>query len=598
MRSYKKEQDKLTDDLRRQCRQAYYASISFMDAQVGRVVDALDRLGLADNTIIVFTSDHGYHMGEHGLWQKMSLFEESARVPLLIVAPGVTKKGGVAKSPGRADRPVSDAGRTVRREDPFEPARAEPRADVERSRRSPAAAGRSPRSCAGGSDGRGSPRSAIRAGVSSATACGRRAGDTPSGTKGVEGRELYDHDADPREITNLADDSAHAKTVEELSAQLRAAAQVDLPAFRQNPQVVAGRLGPEPDEPVTTPTTTIPFMVLPGFFAMPLTRRFFLGTVAVLARWLGRPSTAAAGRVTPAEPFGEEYPNLDSLAVGEWWKKPRPKGAAAPPPMNVPRDEVVAFALYTHDHGVLKLTAQLYPLLPGEPREARLEFRRDGQWTEAMRVPVLTPGWSAHFRVEGWDDTHDVAYRVRHGDRAAFEGLVRRDPRDKDVIVVANMSCNSSRTTGLRPEILENLKAQDPDLLYFAGDQTYRHTEHTAGWIEFGLQFREVIRDRPTVTIPDDHDVGHPNLWGENGKRSTLSGNADGGYFYPVDYVNLVQRQQTWHLPDPVDPAPIDRGITVYFTRLRRRRDRLRDSRRPEVQDRTRRQAPPHGPAS
>jgi 3',5'-cyclic AMP phosphodiesterase CpdA len=88
--------------------------------------------------------------------------------------------------------------------------------------------------------------------------------------------------------------------------------------------------------------------------------------------------------------------------------------------------------------------------------------------------------------------------------------------------VVANMSCNSSRTTGLRPEIIDNLKAQNPDLLFFAGDQTYRHTEHTAGWIEFGLQFRDIIRDRPTIAIPDDHDVGHGNLWGENGKRSTI----------------------------------------------------------------------------
>lgn len=303
---------------------------------------------------------------------------------------------------------------------------------------------------------------------------------------------------------------------------------------------------------------------------MNLTRRWFLKIAAACCWWRGTPSaTAAETAVEAAKPFGTDFPNLDSLAVGQWWTKPTPKNPNPPPSMDVPRDQVVAFALYTHDSGVLKLTAQLFPLKPDEPREARLEFQRDGQWTEAAKAPVLFPGWSAHFRVEHWDDTQDVPYRVRHGATALFEGLIRRDPRDKDVIVVANLSCNSSRTTGLRPEIIDNLKRQNPDLLFFAGDQTYRHTEHTAGWIEFGLQFREVIRDRPTVTIPDDHDVGHPNLWGENGKRSTLSGNADGGYFYPVEYVNLVQRQQTWHLPDPVDPKPVDRDITVYFTRLR-----------------------------
>jgi hypothetical protein len=303
---------------------------------------------------------------------------------------------------------------------------------------------------------------------------------------------------------------------------------------------------------------------------MTFTRRFFLKLVA-LTGWL-RGTTAANATDAVAEssqPFGDEFPNLDSLAVGEWWKKPRPRGPNAPPPMDVPRDQVVAFALYTHDRGVLKITAQLYPLKPGEPREARLEFRRDGQWSEAATSPVLFPGWSAHFRVEDWDDTRDVPYRVQHGEQAVFEGLIRRDPHEKDEIVIASLSCNSSRTTGLRPEIIDNLRFQNPDLLFFAGDQTYRHTEHTAGWIEFGLQFRDILRDRPTITIPDDHDVGHPNLWGENGKRSTLRGNADGGYFYAVEYVNLVQRQQTWHLPDPVDPVPVERGITVYFTRLR-----------------------------
>jgi len=270
----------------------------------------------------------------------------------------------------------------------------------------------------------------------------------------------------------------------------------------------------------------------------------------------------------PTTVFGADFPNLDSLAVGEWWRK-NPKGANAPPAMLVPREEVIAFALYTCQQSTLKLTAQLFPLYPEELREVRLEVLREGQWKEIATSEVVFPGWSAHFRVEDWDSSQAERYRVRHGEKASFEGTIRCDPKDKVELVVATMSCNSSRTTGARPEIVDALVKMDPDLLFFAGDQTYRHTEHTAGWIEFGLQFRDLMRDRPTVTIPDDHDVGHPNLWGENGKRSTLSGNADGGYFYPVEYVNMVQRQQTWHLPDPVDPAPVERNIAVYFTRLR-----------------------------
>ncbi len=304
---------------------------------------------------------------------------------------------------------------------------------------------------------------------------------------------------------------------------------------------------------------------------MNVTRRLFIKLAAALGIYRASETTAVAAPqiAEPPIPFGTEFRNLDSLAVGEWWTKTKPRGQNPPPSMDVPRDQVVAFAIYTVERRILKMTAQLFPLKPNEPREARLELKRDGQWKEIAREPVIYPGWSAHFRITDWDDSQSIEYRVRHGEQASFEGLIRKDPRDQDVITVANMSCNSSRTTGLRPEIIDNLKLQNPDLLFFAGDQTYRHTEHTAGWIEFGLQFREVIRDRPTITIPDDHDVGHPNLWGENGKLSTLAGNADGGYMFPVAYVNLVQRQQTWHLPDPVDPTPVERGITVYFTRLR-----------------------------
>ncbi|MEQ9410262.1 MAG: sulfatase [Fuerstiella sp.] len=84
----------LPEPVLRQALQAYYACVSFVDAQVGRLLEALERLGLAENTIVVFWSDHGYHLGEHnGIWQKRTLFEQAARTPLIIRAPDVTGNG-------------------------------------------------------------------------------------------------------------------------------------------------------------------------------------------------------------------------------------------------------------------------------------------------------------------------------------------------------------------------------------------------------------------------------------------------------------------------------------------------------------------------
>jgi uncharacterized sulfatase len=83
--------DKLT---LRKAMQAYYACVSFVDAQVGRLLDALERLNLEKKTVVVFWSDHGYHLGEHnGIWQKRTLFEQASRAPLIIRAPGAKGNG-------------------------------------------------------------------------------------------------------------------------------------------------------------------------------------------------------------------------------------------------------------------------------------------------------------------------------------------------------------------------------------------------------------------------------------------------------------------------------------------------------------------------
>ena len=95
----KKNQIDLEKELAQEIKEAYYATISFVDAQVGRILDQLETNGLDENTVVVFTSDHGYHMGEHGHWQKQTLFENSTRIPLIISAPNSENKGSSSISP-------------------------------------------------------------------------------------------------------------------------------------------------------------------------------------------------------------------------------------------------------------------------------------------------------------------------------------------------------------------------------------------------------------------------------------------------------------------------------------------------------------------
>ena len=258
------------------------------------------------------------------------------------------------------------------------------------------------------------------------------------------------------------------------------------------------------------------------------------------------------------------FTDLDVLATNDWWNRPDNPIID----LKVNRDNVIGFGIYTLSNNILKLTAQLFPLYPNESRELRLEVYRNNSWEEIEKKKINEIGWAVTFKVQNWDDTKDTKYRLKQGKDADFEGLIRKNPVDKNTIKLAAFSCNSNKDRGGRENYVNNINHIDPDILFFAGDQSYDHKEHTAAWLKFGMQFREIFRERPCITIPDDHDIGQGNLWGENGKISSSPAGNDGGYFYHKEYVKMVERAQTNHLPDPYDSTPIEQGIGVYYTNL------------------------------
>lgn len=199
----------LDPEAMRRAIRAYYASVSFADAQVGRVLDAIDRLGLRENTIVVLWGDHGYQHGQHGQWKKQSLFEGAARSPLIISAPGYTMGAGSGRVVEALDvyptlarlaslpRPAHVQGRSLvpLLEDPEAPW---PHAAFTQTRR--------------GGGGEAFFGRSIRT---------ERWRYTEWGEAGRRGVELYDHVMDPNERTNLAADPRHAQTILQLSRKLR-----------------------------------------------------------------------------------------------------------------------------------------------------------------------------------------------------------------------------------------------------------------------------------------------------------------------------------------------------------------------------------------
>jgi uncharacterized sulfatase len=198
-----------TDEEVRGAIRAYYASITYVDKQIGRVLDALDRLKLRDSTIVILWGDHGWHLGEHGVWQKQSLFEESARVPLIIRMPG-------AKGNGQASSRIVeslDVYPTVAEFCDLKPPKNLAGKSLVPLLKNPAKSWDRP---AYTQVRRGNTNNFFM-GYSVRTDRWRYT-EWDGGTRGAE---LYDHENDPQEFTNLAPNAKYAKTVKQMRGLLQ-----------------------------------------------------------------------------------------------------------------------------------------------------------------------------------------------------------------------------------------------------------------------------------------------------------------------------------------------------------------------------------------
>lgn len=203
---------------------AYYACASYLDAQIGIILDALHETGLDQNTIVVFFSDHGFHLGEHGCWSKYTLFEQSTRVPMIISVPGATQNGQVCDGLvelvdfvptvcdlWQLDTPDNLEGISLV---PWLLYPAQPGKHAAFSQITGPLYGRAVRT------------ERFR------YAEYRRRNEDPWAQE-PHARELYDLKKDPYEQINLVDDPAHAKTARQLAQLLRDGWQAALPGSRE-----------------------------------------------------------------------------------------------------------------------------------------------------------------------------------------------------------------------------------------------------------------------------------------------------------------------------------------------------------------------------
>ena len=244
----------------------------------------------------------------------------------------------------------------------------------------------------------------------------------------------------------------------------------------------------------------------------------------------------------------------------------------------------------------VRLNVLAAPIGEDDDHRVTLSIDRGDGFTDIADASIEPGPWVASFVLNDFDATADVPFRItlprraRSGEAsepATLSGTIRHNPVDRPLRFAA-MTCQKDYGFPYAP-VAENLQRLDPDLLYFSGDQLYEDhggygvlrdgsersvVNYLRKFYQFGWAFRDSMADRPTLCIPDDHDVFHGNLWGEAGKALELSPgekmqtSTSSGYSLPVDMVNVVHRTNAGHHPPAARPDACGRGISSYFGEL------------------------------
>lgn len=241
------------------------------------------------------------------------------------------------------------------------------------------------------------------------------------------------------------------------------------------------------------------------------------------------------------------------------------------------------------DGFVMKISALTGPLGEQDNQSVELHLMQGGNWKPAGTAELDTDAWTATFRIPHWNEKTETPYKLIYKEKqkndtavaGEWTGTIKANPTGRPLRLGA-LTCQNDYGFPYEP-VADNLVKLDPDMLYFSGDQIYENhggygiirepaepaiLNYLRKFYQFGWSFREAMKDRPTLCIPDDHDVFQGNLWGEGGAKMQgldQGASSKGGYREPARMVIAVHKSCVSHHPDFYDPTPCKQDISVYY---------------------------------